>query len=90
MPDNKPDSPKISPRSRVAQAGHFVDRETGAPATGGNRFPDGTVYAPAPEPRSAWLASAPLIASLTWMRSTLPRRSFEFSAVRRASPVGRW
>ena len=24
------ESPKISPRSRIAQAGHFIDRESGA------------------------------------------------------------
>ena len=30
MPDTKSDSPTFSPRSLIAQAGHFVDRQTGA------------------------------------------------------------
>ena len=49
------------------------------------------VYAPAPLPvKSALLASAAPMASLTLMRRTLPRRSFVFSALRRESPVRRW
>ena len=57
----------------------------------GNRFPAGMVYAPVPEPKSALLASpAAMLPSLTLMRISLPRRSLEFSAPRRESPVGRW
>ena len=51
-------------------------------------LPDGIVYAP-PAPKSAWLASAGAMSpSLTLIRSTLPRRSFVFSAERRESTVG--
>ena len=63
----------------------------GAPFWSGNRFPAGMVYAPVPEPKSALLASAAaMVPSLTLMRMSLPRRSLEFSAPRRESPVGRW
>ena len=62
----------------------------GAPATSGNRFPDGIVYAPVPVPKSALLASAAVMLSLTLNRSSLPRRSLVLSALRRESPVSRW
>ncbi len=62
----------------------------GAPATSGNRFPAGIVYAPVPAPRSTLFWSAAVTVSLTLIRSTLPRRSFVLSALRRESPVSRW
>src|SRR5215218_9839729 len=61
----------------------------GAPATSGNRFPAGIVYAPAPEPKSALLKSAAAMSvAFGLIRRILPRRSFVLPALRRESPIG--